>query len=82
MRNIVLAITAGLTIGFASALLPVGVATPSYAQATQTPQQRMAAMKAANPKSFDACWELARKRGFVSMPEQDTRDAHGIMMFV
>jgi len=80
MRNIVLAITAVMTVGFATAVLTVGVATPVFAQTAQTKtvKEKMADMKAKDGKSYGECLTLATQRGFVRDPESNS-DA---MMFV
>jgi hypothetical protein len=78
MRNITLATTAVLTIGFASAMLAAGFVTPVNAQPQMTVQQKMAAMKAKDAKSYAACLAIAQQRGFSNDPE----NSDGVMMFV
>jgi hypothetical protein len=82
MRNSIVSSPARLALVFAAAVLTAGLATPGYSQTGLTAQQKMADMKVKNPQSYGACLELAIKRGFSRDPENDTRDAHGIMMFV
>ena len=73
MRSVVLAITTVLTVSFATAVLTVGVATPVYAAAkANSVKQKMAAMKAKDPRSYGECLTLATQRGFARDPESNS----------
>ena len=78
MRTIVLATTAVITVSFATAMLAAGFVIPASAQPQMTVQQKMAAMKAKDAKSYAACLAIAQQRGFSSDPES----SDGVMMFV
>ena len=80
MRSMIVAITAVMTVSFATAVLTAGVATPVFAQTAQTKtvKEKMADMKAKDGKSYAECLTLATQRGFARDPETNS-DA---MMFV
>jgi hypothetical protein len=73
MRQIVLASATVMTLSIAAAVLTVGVATPVFAAAKATSvKQKMAEMKAKDPRSYGECLTLATQRGFVRDPESNS----------
>ena len=79
MRSIFLAITV-LTVGFATAVLGVGLAAPaSAATMSKSTQTKMAEMKAKDPQSYAACEDLARQRGFAG---GSTAEQSGVFAFI
>jgi hypothetical protein len=70
MRAVVLAI---------SSVLMLGAATPVLAAKVKAMDPHMAAMKAKDPQSFQACADLARQRGFM---QDETDHNRGLIMFI
>ena len=78
MRSIVLIAASAFAFMFATTALTTSFTTDAVAQSKKTVRAKMAEMKAKDPQNYEACFALARQRGF----RPDSETSSGIMMFV
>lgn len=63
-----------------AALATVSVAAPASAQMNASTRSEIAAMRAQNPTSYDACQSLALQRGYSSVDHE--QEGRALMNFI
>jgi len=65
-----------------TAVIAIGIATPSFAATKKSVRTHMAEMKAKDPQGYATCMALANQRGFRYDSEAAAAGSTGIMMFI
>jgi hypothetical protein len=63
-----------------AAFTAISVAAPAYAQMSESTRSEMARMRAQNPSGFDACYSLARQRGYSQVDHE--HEGRALMNFI